>query len=55
MENNKKYILEKWVKITEVFDTKEKAIETKKRYKKDKDYKDIKIFEIEELTKEIKL
>ena len=53
MENKKKYILEKWVKMPEVFDDKERAIEEKNRCKENKNYKDIKIFEIEELIKEI--
>lgn len=41
--------------MPEVFDDKKRAIEEKDRCEKSKNYKDIKIFEIEELIKEIKL
>jgi hypothetical protein len=51
-----KYILEKWIKITEKFKTKEEAIEKKTWLKENcrDDSKDYKIYEVTETTKEIK-
>ena len=50
----KEYIVEKWFKISEIFDSKNKAIEEKKQCEENDRYKDIKIFEIEKTIKLIK-
>ena len=47
------YVVEKWYRISRVFDTKERAIEEKKRKEKDEDYKDIEIFEVEKIIKKL--
>jgi hypothetical protein len=56
MKDKKKYIIERWIKIEQVYETKEKATEQKEFLEKyaGEDCRDIKIYEVETNYKELK-
>ena len=49
--NKKKYIVEKWFRLVDEFETKERAIKNSEDFKGNKKFKDIKIFEVEEIVR----